>query len=78
MAMTMEGSAKIRRVGNGLCLPLPTKQVREEGLHEGDQVDFIVMKRRRLNPRAFGSVPDLVPHGKTLEQVIDEALAPDG
>lgn len=55
MTMTIEGEARIRRVGNGLCIPLPVRAVRDEGLKEGSLVHYVVLPAGGLNPAAFGS-----------------------
>lgn len=55
MTVTLQGRAKVRRVGNGLCLPIPTKQAKAEGIKAGTEVDFIVSRPQKRDPKVFGS-----------------------
>lgn len=71
MRMTLEGKAKVRRVGNGLCLPLPARELRAEGIAEGDTVDYIVMKPRRRDPNVFGAARKYL-EGANLQKLMDE------
>ena len=75
MTMTVQGRARVRRVGNGLCVPLPTRDLREEGIREGDEVDYIVMKPTKPDPKAFGSLKRYF-EGVDLQQLMDEDRAP--
>lgn len=77
MSMTLQGQSKIRRVGNGLCLPLPTRELRGEGIREGDLVEYVLMKPRPRDPRAFGSLRKYF-RGVDLQKLMDEDReAPD-
>jgi antitoxin component of MazEF toxin-antitoxin module len=71
MVVALQGSAKVRRLGNGHCLPLPTKDMRAEGIREGDEVVFTVVKPRPINPKAFGSLRKYL-RGIDLQRLADE------
>jgi hypothetical protein len=53
--MVLQGEARVRRVGNGLCVPLPTRQAKTEGIRPGDVVHFIVSRPRPIPASAFGA-----------------------
>lgn len=71
MSMSVQGQGKIRRVGNGLCLPLPTRDLREEGIKNGDLVDYVVFRVRKRDPRSFGMARKLL-RGVDLQALMDE------
>lgn len=71
MSMVLQGRAKVRRVGNGLCVPLPSREARQDGIEEGAVVEFIVHRPRRRDPRAFGSVRKAF-EGVDLQRLMDE------
>lgn len=71
MPMTLEGKAKVRRVGNGLCIPLPTKASRDEGIQLGDEVRFLVFKPRPRDSKVFGSLRKYF-RGVDLDKLMDE------
>ena len=73
MAMTLQGRAKVRRVGNGLCVPIPTKEARAEGIKEGTEVDFIVLRPQKRDPTVFGSARHLLK-GRTFDEFMAEPL----
>ena len=53
--MTIQGEAKVRRVGNGLCVPLPTRQANADGIRAGDTVHFVISRPRPIPAAAFGA-----------------------
>lgn len=75
MTMTLQGEATIRRVGNGLCLPLPTKDLKAEGLEEGSRVRYIVLPPGGLDPASFGSGHKYLK-GVDLQRLMDEDRGP--
>lgn len=75
MVVTLQGEAKIRRVGNGLCLPLPTKNVKAEGFKAGSTVRYIIMRPGGINPAAFGSAHKYLKD-VDLQKLMDEDRGP--
>ena len=73
--MTIQGEAKIRRVGNGLCIPLPTKEVKAEGLKEGALVHYTIIRPGRINPKALGSAHRFLK-GVDLQELMDQDRGP--
>ncbi|MBU1197005.1 AbrB/MazE/SpoVT family DNA-binding domain-containing protein [Candidatus Micrarchaeota archaeon] len=61
-------SVKIRPVGNSLGFILPKKLIREERIREGDDVEFILVKRRKIDVQSLlgiakGTPPFVRRHG---------------
>jgi len=71
MRMTLQGQAKVRRVGNGLCVPLPKRALDNEGIKEGDEVVFFVYKPRPPGKSLFGAARELLA-GVDLQALADE------
>ena len=71
MTMALQGRARVRRVGNGLCVPLPTREAREDGIKAGDIVEFIVTRPTPIRPEAFGIAKKYF-RGFTTQQLMDE------
>jgi antitoxin component of MazEF toxin-antitoxin module len=62
----MKSVAEVKRVGGSLMVRIPMEAAREEGIEEGDLVEFQLKKARRS---WFGSMPDLAP--MTREDELD-------
>jgi hypothetical protein len=71
MSMTLQGKARVRRVGNGLCIPIPTREARADGIAEGDEVSFIIIRPDPIPASAFGAGKKFLK-GADLQALMDE------
>ena len=69
--MTLQGRAKVRRVGNSLCVPLPMREARADGIRVGDEVEYIILRPRRIPAAAFGSARKYLKN-VSLQKAMDE------
>lgn len=74
MSVTVQGRARIRKVGNGLCLPLPRKALRGDHIDVGDEVEYIILKPRRAREAVFGAARKYF-EGVRLQDLADEDRA---
>jgi antitoxin component of MazEF toxin-antitoxin module len=61
----------VRRTGNSLGVVLPRELVREKGLKEGDEVEVVVEKAKRIQ-EMWGALKGRGPSVRELHALSDE------